>query len=59
MWSQSRPEVQRYQAAENAKRQQQSLKELENLRLKLEEIDASLPPDLLQQFTQAQNIGAS
>ena len=45
-------------AAEDVKKQQQSLK-AENLRLKSEEIDASLPPDLLRQVTQARDKGAS
>ena len=45
-------------AAEDVKKLQQSLK-AENLRLKSEEIDASLPPDLLRQVTQARDKGAS
>ena len=45
-------------AAEDVKQLQQSLT-AENLRLKWEEIDESLPPDLLRQVTQARDKGAS
>ena len=45
-------------AAEDVKKLQQSLK-AESLRLKSEEIYASLPPDLLRQVTQARDKEAS
>lgn len=43
---------------EGIKKQQQSVK-AENSRIKLEQIDASLPPDLLRQVNQARDKGSS